>query len=583
MISRPSLPLASLLLAALTSVLSAQENSAPEWPILKPAADRGPLPGTEALTAEGDLTRQMMEGIDRFLDGRIAASVEGRATRWRRDAASPEAYAKSVAPNREHLAKMLGLDRDARPAENRFEFAGLSPGPLAEGDGYRVYRVRWTAIGAVEGRGLLLVPDKDIRLDAIALPDADVTPEALAGLTPESPCTPYAAALARAGCRVLVPMLIDRNEERFQLTQREWLHRPAFELGRHLIGYELHKIFAGLDCLAASRPERADRPFAIAGWGEGGLLSLYAAALDERIAAACVSGYFGPREALWTEPAEHNVFGLLREFGDAEIASLIAPRPLVIEHGAYPDFVYRPDAEGNPERLDESAKKPGKPGRFRRFTAEEVKGEADRLRSLVNLSVFRFRLIESGTSISAHALTALLEGANLADAADMKIAFTPPPADAEGDSAPLSGHRAEQAAQIDRHNQWALIESRQDRANYFADLKTDSLGNFEGTIEPYREKFRAEVVGAWDLDRLPPNARSRKLEEGPKTVSYEVTLDVFPDVFAYGILTLPKDLKLDGQEKRPVVVCQHGLEGRPQDVVGEEKFKAYKAFATRLA
>ena len=31
---------------------------------------------------------------------------------------------------------------------------------------------------------------------------------------------------------------------------------------------------------------------------------------------------------------------------------------------------------------------------------------------------------------------------------------------------------------------------------------------------------------------------------------------------------LPKDLKPG--EKRPVVVCQHGLEGRPQDVIGEQ-------------
>ena len=39
-------------------------------------------------------------------------------------------------------------------------------------------------------------------------------------------------------------------------------------------------------------------------------------------------------------------------------------------------------------------------------------------------------------------------------------------------------------------------------------------------------------------------------------------MDVFPDVIAYGILLLPKGIK-EG-EKRPVVVCQHGLEGRPQ-------------------
>jgi len=58
-------------------------------------------------------------------------------------------------------------------------------------------------------------------------------------------------------------------------------------------------------------------------------------------------------------------------------------------------------------------------------------------------------------------------------------------------------------------------------------------------------------------------------------------LDVYPDVFAYGLLLLPKDLKQG--EKRPVVVCQHGLEGRPQDTIGEKGYEAYKAFSAKLA
>src|SRR5262249_22604072 len=36
-------------------------------------------------------------------------------------------------------------------------------------------------------------------------------------------------------------------------------------------------------------------------------------------------------------------------------------------------------------------------------------------------------------------------------------------------------------------------------------------------------------------------------------------------------------------ERRPVVVCQHGLENRPQDTIGEQGVDLYKAFATKLA
>ena len=58
-------------------------------------------------------------------------------------------------------------------------------------------------------------------------------------------------------------------------------------------------------------------------------------------------------------------------------------------------------------------------------------------------------------------------------------------------------------------------------------------------------------------------------------------LDVYDDVIAYGLITIPTGIK-DG-EQRPVVVCQHGLEGRPQDTIGEQNEQYYSRFATRLA
>ena len=78
------------------------------------------------------------------------------------------------------------------------------------------------------------------------------------------------------------------------------------------------------------------------GYGEGGAIALYAAALDPRIDAVCVSGYFDDRNAVWTQPIDRNVFGLLDQFGDAELASLVAPRPLIIEAAKGPEFVIPP-------------------------------------------------------------------------------------------------------------------------------------------------------------------------------------------------------------------------------------------------
>jgi cephalosporin-C deacetylase-like acetyl esterase len=78
------------------------------------------------------------------------------------------------------------------------------------------------------------------------------------------------------------------------------------------------------------------------------------------------------------------------------------------------------------------------------------------------------------------------------------------------------------------------------------------------------------------------NPRTRPIYDEPKWKGYEVTLDLYPDVFAYGILLLPKDLKAG--EKRPVIVCQHGLEGRPTDVCNpKERTKYYNSFGAQLA
>ena len=40
--------------------------------------------------------------------------------------------------------------------------------------------------------------------------------------------------------------------------------------------------------------------------------------------------------------------------------------------------------------------------------------------------------------------------------------------------------------------------------------------------------------------------------------------DVWPGIFNYGILLVPKDIRPD--ERRPVVICQHGLESTCQEV-----------------
>ncbi len=116
------------------------------------------------------------------------------------------------------------------------------------------------------------------------------------------------------------------------LTHREWIWRQAFETGRHPIGYEVDEVRAGGRLVPKGRAGgQADRPVGVVGHGEGGLIALYAAALDTRIEAAWVGGAFGTMRETWRQPIDRDVWGLLDEFGDAEVASLIGSRGLVIE------------------------------------------------------------------------------------------------------------------------------------------------------------------------------------------------------------------------------------------------------------
>ena len=54
----------------------------------------------------------------------------------------------------------------------------------------------------------------------------------------------------------------------------------AYEMGRTLTGYEVQKVLAAVDWFEAARDKLK---IGVIGYGDGGMIALYAAALDERI------------------------------------------------------------------------------------------------------------------------------------------------------------------------------------------------------------------------------------------------------------------------------------------------------------
>ena len=560
-----------------------------------------PLPGTAPLTLSGDIASQLVDGVDRFLLAELEESVAKRERFWHRDTSSPEKYSTSLEPNRRRLAQILGV-RDERIAFDAPELLGTTAQPalVGRGDGFEAFAARWPAFGDVHGEGLLLLPSggKPVA-NLIAIPDADQTPEMITGLAPGVPAeSQFARRLAESGCRVLVPTLIHRDIEKrrsVRLSNREFLYRPAYELGRHLIAYELQKVLAGVDWFAKDTGSQPVK-IGVIGWGEGGMLALYAAALDTRIDAAVVSGYFDSRQNVWQEPIDRNVFGLLEQFGDAELSAMIAPRTLIVEAARGPQFEIPPGTGGAPgrlitpkpadvrqevERARQITKVEGKEGKGDGANFPEQPATNDQPVGEISPVPFsRLELVESGDGTgpfgSAAALEALLR--SLAPEAAL-AALGKAPQHLRSAFDPALRH-SRQMHELDRHTQWLLGESAYVREEFFKKLDRSSLEKFQQSVEWYREYFANEVIGRFDDPRLSPQVRSRKAYDEPKWTGYEVVMDVFPEVIAYGILLLPKNIKPG--EKRPVVVCQHGLEGRPQQVLSGDH-RAYHDFAAKLA
>ena len=119
---------------------------------------------------------------------------------------------------------------------------------------------------------------------------------------------------------------------------------------------------------------------------------MQAAALEPRISATVVSGYYEGRHAPHLEPIYRNLFGVATLLDDAELSWLVAPRALIIEHaevetvgpnpppvrpgrrgGAAPGHICTPDVArvvAEVERANAGLAKRGEPNRVQLVRAD---------------------------------------------------------------------------------------------------------------------------------------------------------------------------------------------------------------------
>jgi dienelactone hydrolase len=141
-----------------------------------------------------------------------------------------------------------------------------------------------------------------------------------------------------------------------------------------------------------------------------------------------------------------------------------------------------------------------------------------------------------------------------------------------------------QVTELVEFTQRLVRDSRRVRDELWAGVPGATPEDWRTHAEPLARRFQQDVLGMLPGESTPLRPRSRKSYEGARWEGHEVMFDVRPDVFGYGVLLVPKGLRPD--ERRPLVVVQHGLEGRPKFLFqqGEGRSLAvYRNFGEQLA
>jgi len=514
-----------------------------------------PLPGTALLDWEGDVVEKLIEAADAFFKAETLETVCRQESFWNRDLSSAEAYEQSLEANRKELARILGVVDPRVEFEAPEKIDNLNRSAIVfDTANNTVFAIRWPVFGDYVAEGLLIVSKTTTpsRID-IRIPDAGEVPEdhiTIPCLFPNNPAL------------TLIPTTVSRSLNEFSapypnsrtavLTNREYLYRTSFQMGRHLIGYEIQQVLALVDWLKKDEGTK-NLPIRVSGYRDGGMIALYAGALDNRIDEVTVSGYFDNRNTMWEEPIDRNVFGRLERFGDAQLAAMIFPRTLRITTWENEPIKEIPRGRG------------GAIGKLVPPTPQAVDAEAELARSFV---------VPLAEKIGKQ------DWLELVRPGMTRPALHRPPA------LPIDSEAREQrmVAALDKHTQNLLQRSPLTRRLFMSKLDTSSLDAYEESTKFYKDYLEAEILGKFDKEFSPLNVRSRQAYEADDIIGYEVVMDVYPGMFVYGLLFLPKNLKAD--EKYPTIVVQHGRNTRVEQLIensGVGDMLRLEGILTRLA
>ncbi len=165
-------------------------------------------------------------------------------------------------------------------------------------------------------------------------------------IDPNSIYRGFARHFAAAGCVVLCPEQIGFGERALpknKVTYQVLTHGLNM-LGHTLIGLRYWDLVRALDLLE-SQPTVDHKSLGVMGLSLGGEMTMFLAALQTRLRAACICGYLTTHLNTFLD-RPHCTCGHLRDlarhFEHVDMAALIAPRPLFLDSGCNdPSFPYK--------------------------------------------------------------------------------------------------------------------------------------------------------------------------------------------------------------------------------------------------
>ena len=243
---------------------------------------------------------------------------------------------------RARLEEILGLPLEKTDPKFTVEWSG-------EHETYTEHRIRFFSEPEVEVVGHLLIPKghADEKLPLIICLQGHSKGVHISLGRPKYPGDEKTIS---GGDRDFACQIVKRGQAALALEQRGFGERGGTEngpdchqvsvqamlLGRTLIGERCWDVSRAIDVVTEYFPQIDAGKIAIMGNSGGGTTTIYAAALDERIAAAMPSCAFSGYTAsigVQRHCLCNYVPGIMKDFDMGDLGGLVAPRPFIVVNG----------------------------------------------------------------------------------------------------------------------------------------------------------------------------------------------------------------------------------------------------------